>query len=151
MPVSRQLLKPAGIGFILTSVVVSLILALIPWGPGARVILPDFVAVVLVYWCMNQPRHVGIAWAFWLGLVLDIADGNVIGQHSLAYCFCCWLVLSRQRRLGNFPLWQQALYVLPVMLSSQVVMVLVRLAIDRVFPAGPISSAASSPPSSGPC
>ncbi|WP_374349133.1 rod shape-determining protein MreD [Chitinimonas sp.] len=134
MPVSSQLLKPVRLRFVLFTVVVALGLALIPWGPLMRAVLPDFIALVLLYWALNQPRHVGVGWAFWLGIILDIADGNVFGQHSLAYCFTTYLATSRHRRVGMFPLWQQALYVAPLLLANQAIMVLVRLAIDRVFP-----------------
>ncbi|MBV8657893.1 MAG: rod shape-determining protein MreD [Burkholderiales bacterium] len=134
MPVSRQLLKPVTLRFILFTFAVALALAMIPWGPVVRAVLPDFVGLVLIYWCMNQPRHVGVGWAFWLGIILDIADGNVFGQHGLAYCFTSWLVLGRHRQLGMFPLWQQALYVAPVLFVNQGIMVLVRLGTDHVFP-----------------
>jgi rod shape-determining protein MreD len=134
MPVSSQLLKPVRLRFILFTFLIALGLALIPWGPMMRAVLPDFIALVLLYWCLNQPRHVGVGWAFWLGIVLDIADGNVFGQHGLAYCFTGYLALSRRRRVGMLPLWQQALYVAPLLLINQGIMVLVRLAADRVFP-----------------
>jgi rod shape-determining protein MreD len=61
-------------------------------------------------------------------------DRNVFGQHSLAYCLTGWLVLSRQRQLAMFPMTQQVLYIAPLLLVNQVIMVVVRLAIDHVFP-----------------
>ncbi len=134
MPISSQLLKPVRLRFIVFTFIIAFGLALIPWGPAVRAVLPDFVALVLVYWCINQSRQVGVGWAFWLGILLDIADGNVFGQHSLAYCITSFLVVVRNRRIGMLPLWQQALQVLPMLLLSQLVMVLVRLATDRVFP-----------------
>lgn len=134
MPVSSQLLKPVRLRFIVFTFIIAFALALIPWGPTVRSCLPDFVALVLFYWCLNQSRQVGVGWAFWLGILLDIADGNVFGQHSLAYCIASYMVLSRNRRLGFLPLWQQALQIVPMLFLSQLIMVLVRLATDRVFP-----------------
>jgi rod shape-determining protein MreD len=134
MPVSRQLLKPVGLRFILFTFIVGFALQAIPWGIATRDMLPDFVALLLLYWCMNQPRRVGVGWAFWLGIMLDIVDRNVFGQHSLAYCLTSWLVLSRQRQLAMFPIWHQALYVGPLLIINQIIMVAVRLVIDRVFP-----------------
>ncbi|PHV12640.1 rod shape-determining protein MreD [Chitinimonas sp. BJB300] len=134
MPVSRQLLKPVSLGFILFTIVVALTTALIPWGPTVRAILPDGVALVLFYWCMYQSRRVGMGWAFWLGIVLDIADGNVFGQHGIAYCLTAWFVLARHRQLGMFPLWQQALYIGPLLFASQLIMLVVRMATGSAFP-----------------
>ncbi|GLR12525.1 rod shape-determining protein MreD [Chitinimonas viridis] len=134
MPVSSQLLKPVKRSFIVFTFIVALTLALIPWGPMVRAFLPDFVALTLLYWCMNQPRHVGVGWAFWLAMLLDIADGNVFGQHGLAYCATSWFVLGRHRQLGMFPLWQQALYVAPLLLANQLIMLLVRMATGSGFP-----------------
>lgn len=134
MPVSSQLLKPVKLRFILFTFIVAMTLALIPWGPMVRALLPDFVALTLLYWCMNQPRHVGVGWAFWIGVVLDIADGNVFGQHGLAFCLTSWFVMARHRQLGMFPIWQQALYIGPLLLINQIVMLLVRLATGSAFP-----------------
>ncbi|MGQ5522613.1 rod shape-determining protein MreD [Chitinimonas sp. PSY-7] len=134
MPVSRQLLKPVSLGFILFTIVVALTTALIPWGPTVRAILPDAVALVLFYWCMYQSRRVGIGWAFWLGIVLDIADGNVFGQHGIAYCLTAWFVLARHRQLGMFPLWQQALYIGPLLFANQLIMLVVRMLTGSAFP-----------------
>lgn len=134
MPVSRQLLQPVKLSFILFTFLVGLIFALVPWGPTLRPLLPDTVALLLLYWCMNQPRHVGVGWAFWLGLTLDLADGNTFGQHSLAYVATCYLVLNRQRQLAMFPLWQQAIYIAPLLLLNQAVMAGLRILAKAPFP-----------------
>ncbi|MFC4160425.1 rod shape-determining protein MreD [Chitinimonas lacunae] len=134
MPVSRQLLKPVKLSFIVLTFLVGLVLDLVPWGPGMRQMLPDSIALLLLYWCMNQPSHVGVGWAFWLGLTLDLADGNTFGQHSLAYVASCYLVLSRHRQLAMFPLWQQAIYIAPLLLLNQAIMVAVRLVTGAPFP-----------------
>lgn len=134
MPVSRQLLKPVSLSFILFTFALALTTALIPWGPTVRAILPDFVALVLIYWAMYQPRRVALGWAFWLGLILDIGDGNVFGQHGIAYCLTIWFVLARHRQLAMFPLWHQALYIGPLLFANQLIMFVLRLATGSGFP-----------------
>lgn len=134
MPVSRELLKPVSTGFIVFTFVVGLLLALIPWGQTVRWVLPDTIALLLLYWTLNQPRHVGVSWAFFLGLVLDIADGNSFGQHGFAYCLMTYLILARRRQLVMFPMWHQSLYIGPLLLISQVGMVLARLIVGDPFP-----------------
>ena len=46
---------------------------------------PDFLALVLLYWCIQEPRYVGVGTAWAVGLVMDVADATVFGQHALAY------------------------------------------------------------------
>ena len=131
MPISRQLLRPAGVGFIFFSFIVALLINLLPW--QAASFAPDFVALLIIYWALNQPRRIGVACAFFLGVAMDVANGNVLGQHALAYSVIAYLALARQRQLAIFPFWQQALVALALMLSSQAIMVLVRSLMGEPF------------------
>ena len=45
----------------------------------------DVLAVVLVFWGVHQPRRMGMAPAFVLGLLMDVHQGALLGQHALAY------------------------------------------------------------------
>ena len=67
----QRILLPAKAGFIALSVVAALGLNLMPWGdfPG----VPDFVALVLVFWCIHQPRRMGMGIPFAIGLIMDAA------------------------------------------------------------------------------
>ena len=73
MPRGEQLLLPARPGFIWGSLLVALMLDLLPLGRVPW--MPDFLAVVLVFWSIHQPRRVGLAVAFVFGLVLLIVLG----------------------------------------------------------------------------
>jgi rod shape-determining protein MreD len=75
-----------------------------------------------------------MGWAFVLGLLMDVADGAVLGQHCFAYVLLAFASTSLSRRLLWFPLAQQALQVLPLLLLTQVVQVLMRLAVGADFP-----------------
>ena len=46
---------------------------------------PTSLALVLVFWNVHQPRRVGVGLAFVFGLLMDVHDGAVLGQHALAY------------------------------------------------------------------
>jgi rod shape-determining protein MreD len=133
MPISRQMLRPVGGGFIFFSFVIALLINLLPWQITAINFAPDFVALLIIYWTLNQPRRFGIAWAFLLGLLMDVADGNVLGQHALAYAVIAYLALSRQRQLAVFPFWQQALVALALLLLSQTIMLVIRLLMGASF------------------
>ena len=122
---SNRILLPVRNWFVFTTLMLALLLNLIPVGrfPG----IPDWVAVVLTFWGIHQPLRVGMAAAFGLGLMMDIADGSLLGQHALAYVLLAFVAGGLSRRILWFPLAQQALHVLPMLLGSQVVMLIVRL------------------------
>jgi rod shape-determining protein MreD len=96
--------------------------------------VPDWVALVLCFWSVREFRRVGMGWAFILGLLMDVADGAVLGQHCFAYVLLAYFAASLSRRLLWFPLFQQALQVLPLLLLAQVVQFLMRLAVGADFP-----------------
>lgn len=129
---SSRILLPVRPWFIYLSLIVALLLNFLPtahW-PG----MPDWVALVLCFWSVREFRRVGMGWAFVLGLLMDVADGAVLGQHCFAYVLLAFASASLSRRLLWFPLAQQALQVLPLLLLTQVVQALMRLAVGADFP-----------------
>lgn len=129
---SRRILLPAKAWFVALTMGLALFLNLIPFGrlPG----LPDWTALVLVFWCIHQPQLVGMGVAFLLGLLLDVADASVMGQHALAYVLLAFAAGGLSRRILWFPLLQQALQVLPLLLAAQVVMTVTRMIGGAEFP-----------------
>jgi len=129
---SRRILQPPRDWFIALSLGLALAINLIPFGlqPG----LPDWVALVLVFWCIHQPHKVGMGGAFAFGLTMDVAHGALMGQHALSYVLLAFAACGLSRRILWFPLWQQALHVLPLLLGSQLVMLFVRLIGGADFP-----------------
>lgn len=129
---SRRILLPARSWFIYVSLMIALVLNLIPLGrlPG----IPDWVALALVFWSIHQPLRVGMGAGFCFGLLMDVANGNVMGQHAMAYVVLAFAAGGLSRRILWFPLGQQALHILPLLLGTQLVMLLVRLLTGAEFP-----------------
>lgn len=129
---SSRILLPVRPWFIFFSLLAALLLNLIPtshW-PG----VPDWIALVLCFWCVREFRRVGMGWAFVLGLLMDVADGSVLGQHCLAYVLLAYLATSLSRRILWFPLIQQALQILPLLLATQLIQAAFRLMMGAEFP-----------------
>jgi rod shape-determining protein MreD len=91
---TNQLLLPVSPLFVLLTMLAALSFNMIPLGRVS--LLPDFVALVLVFWNVHQSRLVGVGLGFILGLMMDVHDGAVLGQHALAY------TLLSFRRLRKF-------------------------------------------------
>jgi rod shape-determining protein MreD len=144
-PASQRILLPVRAGTILGSLALALLANFLPWKNVA--LAPDFVALVLVFWCVRQPRLVGLGAGWLLGLLIDVGNGVLMGQHALAYSLLAFASISLSVRILWFPLWGQALHVLALLLFAQGVSALVRLAAGAEFPGwiiavGPLIGAA---------
>jgi rod shape-determining protein MreD len=135
MPIQEQpqhILLPARVSFIVLTLALALLFNLLPWRNTAGV--PDLTAAVLAFWCIHQPRRVGIGIAWTLGLLLDVGNGALIGQHALGYSVLAFLALAVHRRILWFPLWQQALHLLLLLWSTQLLTLVIRIAAGAGFP-----------------
>jgi rod shape-determining protein MreD len=129
---SDQLLLPVNPLFIGVTLLGAMLLEMLPNGrhPAA----PDLLALVLVFWNVHQPRRVGVGFAFAFGLVMDVHQGAVLGQHALAYTLLSYLAISVHRRVLWFSLPSQALHVLPVFFAAHAVSMVTRLIAGGMFP-----------------
>lgn len=130
----EQLLLPVSPMVIGLSLLVTVILNLLPLG---RVLwMPDFVAVALVFWGMHQPRIVGIATAFALGLVMDVHQAALLGQNALVYSLLVFFAMGMRRRMQWAPPWLQTVQLLPVFMLAQAIVTGLRVLGGGVFPGG---------------
>lgn len=127
-----QLLLPANPWFIALTLVVALMVDMVPTGRLAA--LPDVLAVVLVFWGVHQPRRVGVLWAFVFGLLMDVHDGALLGQHALAYSGLSFGAIALHRRLTWFPLGAQAIQVLPLFVGAHALALIVRMLVGGMWP-----------------
>ena len=144
-PDSQHILRPVRLSTIVLSFVAALLLNFLPWG-DLRVV-PDFVALVIAFWCVRQPRLVGLGVAWTVGLLTDAGNGVLLGQHALAYSILAFLSIWLSRRILWFRMPQQTLHVAVLLVLSQAVVVLVRLGAGHAFPGwalvvGPLLGAA---------
>lgn len=144
-PDSQHILRPVRLSTIVLSFVGALLLSFLPWGDLRLV--PDFVALVIVFWCVRQPRLVGLGVAWTMGLVADAGNGVLLGQYALSYSVLAFLSIWLSRRILWFGLPQQVLHVAVLLLVGQAVVLLVRLAAGHAFPGwallvGPLLGAA---------
>lgn len=136
MPRGQQLLLPASPWFILMTLVVALFanmvfnISLV----GNAAWVPDFLAVVLVFWCVHQPRWVGIGVAFLFGVITDVHQAALLGQHAMTYTVLGFLAIMIHRRLLWFTVPSQAMQVLPVFVAAHALELTVRMMSGALFP-----------------
>lgn len=128
----HYILLPVNPLFIAVSIIVAFMLNLMPWGQWVGV--PDFVALVLVFWSIHQPRRVGIGIAFTMGLLMDVHDASLLGENALSYTLLSYFAIMIHRRVLWFKVPTQAFHVLPLLLMMQAVQLVVRLLVSGKFP-----------------
>jgi rod shape-determining protein MreD len=141
---SRAILLPARISTVALSFVAALVLDFLPW-PDLRLV-PEFSALVLTFWCVRQPRLVGLGVGWTVGLISDAGNGVLLGQHALAYSVLAFLAVWLSRRILWFKPGLQAVHVAVMLLAAEGVTVLVRLAAGDQLPGwavivGPLAGA----------
>ncbi len=132
----QQLLLPANPLFIWGSVVGALLVNMVSnmglWGRVAWA--PDVLAVVLVFWTVHQPLRVSIGAAFVFGLLMDVHQGGLLGQHAMAYTVLSFLAITVHRRLLWFTVPSQAAQVFPLFVVAHALELLLRLLGGGTFP-----------------
>jgi len=127
-----QLLLPANPLFVWFTLAMAFALNIVPLGRNPA--MPDFVALVLVFWNVNQPRRVGVGVAFMFGLMMDVHDGAILGQHALAYTLLSFFAITIHRRLRWFTVPSQALQILPLFVAAHAVSFIERMIAGNMLP-----------------
>lgn len=132
----QQLLLPAKPLFIWGTLLLALLLNMLLnmglWGRAAWT--PDVLALVLVFWTVHQPLRIGIGAAFVFGLLMDVHQGALLGQHAMSYTLLSFLAITVHRRLLWFSVPSQSAQVLPLFVAAHALELLLRLSGGAAFP-----------------
>jgi len=108
-------------GRLLLTVLVALILTVLPLPRWLDVVRPAFLVLTVLYWSVNAPRTGGIALGFFAGLMLDVFQGPVLGQHALALTLISYIAVREHQRIRSKPALQQALIVFAALIIYEFV------------------------------
>lgn len=120
-----EILRPVSTMFIVTSIVAALLLNGLPWEGLWLTMRPDFVAVVLLYWCTHKPLRIGVGLSWAIGILADVGDASLFGQHALSYTLLAFGGVVLSRRIRMFDLREQTSQVFVILLSTYAVYALV--------------------------
>ncbi len=124
---AQDILLPVRTSFIVLTLALAFFLNLLPWSGFGLLIRPDFVALTLLYWCIHWPRKVGFGTAWGIGLLVDVADATLLGEHAFAYSLLAYLAIILRRRVLLFSAREQVWHILPVLLISQLAILLIKV------------------------
>ncbi len=99
------------------TIVVAFILNLIPVPEWALPYRPDWVVLVLIYWCLATPDRLSTGVGWLVGLLIDVSNANVLGLHALGLATLAYVTTRLHLRIRMFPWWQQSLSVLVLLIG----------------------------------
>ena len=123
----EEILLPVKPWFVLFTLLCGLVANSMPVSSVMLLLKPDFLALVLLYWCIHEPRLIGVGIAWCVGLLMDVTDATVFGQHALAYAVLAYAAEYFRRRVLRFPLWQQAAQVAVLLLACSALVLVLRV------------------------
>jgi rod shape-determining protein MreD len=102
--------------------VAALMLAIAPMPDWASPYRPDWVALTIIYWSMILPRSYSVGTAWIVGIVLDVAQGTLLGQHAIALCFVVYITAKFHLQFRVFPLSQMSATVFALLAIYQFIL-----------------------------
>ncbi len=109
-------IKTHGGNIILLSFIAAFILSMVPLPQMLQTVRPEFVLIVLIYWCIALPNRIGVGYGWIAGLVFDVSTDALLGQHALTFALIAYLAIQLHQRIRVFPIWQQALTIFILMM-----------------------------------
>lgn len=116
------------------TLVIALFLMLVPLPAVLEPFKPYWPALVLLYWTLEAEDRVSLGLAFSIGLGADLLNGIVLGEQALRLCALVFITLRFRSRLRFFPMWQQSLAVLALLLNDRVLLLVVRMLAGSSLP-----------------
>ena len=91
---------------VVISIVVALMLTMLPLPQSIDAYRPDWIALILIFWAISVPASYGVAVAWVVGVVLDVTQGTLLGQHALALVAVVYVTAKFHLLMRVFPLLQ---------------------------------------------
>ena len=113
-------------GIILLSFGIAFALTMLPLPYWSEIGRPEWVSLVVIYWCLALPERIGVGVAWIAGLLLDVIHGAILGQYALALALIAYFTLHFYQRIRIYRIWQQTLVVLMLILSEQLMIIWIK-------------------------
>ena len=111
--------KSSALAYWLT-VITAMALRIAPWPFAIAVSAPDWVLLTLIYWVLATPEEASVGKAWFVGLLVDVLTGQLLGQYALTYAFSIFLCGKQHKRTRTFTIIQQSLAVVAIILLAQI-------------------------------
>ena len=103
------------------SLLLGLLLGLVPLPGILQPLRPYWLALVLAYWLLEEPEHMGLGMSFALGVLADLVFGGLLGEQALRLVVMAFILDRFRARMRFFPLSQQALVIGVLLVNDRVI------------------------------
>ena len=103
------------------SLLLALLLGLVPLPGILQPLRPYWLALVLAYWLLEEPEHMGLGMSFALGVLADLVFGGLLGEQALRLVVMAFILDRFRARMRFFPLSQQALVIGVLLVNDRVI------------------------------
>ncbi len=103
------------------AIIASWFFLLLPLPKSLVAFKPFLIAIILIFYALENPRRIGLGRAFILGCFTDVLSAGMLGEYALRFCVLVFVVLRFRSRLRFFPMWQQTIGVFFLLLNDRIV------------------------------
>lgn len=107
---------------IIFSIAVALLLSIAPIPDSAEPFRPTWVLLTLIYWAMTLPDNYSVGSAWIAGLILDVAQGTLLGQHAIGLSLVIYVTVKFHLQLRQFPMMQLSITVFALLALYQFIL-----------------------------
>ena len=93
---------------IIGSLIPAFVLSVFPIDPDWRWLRLEFVVLIVIYWLVHEPQYFGLYVAWWVGLLQDIIQLDILGPNALLLSTVAYICQLFYRRIQNYGIWQQS-------------------------------------------
>lgn len=109
-------------GAMLLTALLALILTVLPYPNYLALVRPMFLVLTVLYWSIASPRAGGISLGFFSGLLLDVFQSPVLGEHALALSVITYIAVREHQKIRSKPAFQQSLIVFAALVFYETIL-----------------------------
>ena len=109
-------------------------LTIFPWSSPLSIAAPDWVILTLLYWALATPETASVGKAWFVGLLVDVLTGQLLGQYALTYAVSIFICIKQHKRIRHYPVIQQSLSICAILLIAQILVFWIEHINHRVMP-----------------
>lgn len=106
----------------LISFILAISLNILPLPLWMKTLWPLWTVLILVFWTAYLPEILNPWLVFLVGLLEDILQGSLLGEHALALLVAYLLARTMSRQIKSFPLLSQMSKIAIILICYQIIM-----------------------------
>ena len=95
---------------------------------------PDFILLILIFWFFKSPALVSISLFWFIGIIVDVFMGDLLGQYALTYACCYFIAQYFVSKILLNNKHQKLLYIFLIFLGAQIIMLMINVMHDLHYP-----------------